>query len=233
MLSRPLTNGSSLNGSATSNARPTSMPEKSAGVTPMIDTGTPSNRQPPADHVRRAAEMALPETVADHHHRTSGAAARPIVVFGERAAEQRAHPKRLEKRSGRPDAVDELRFSAGCQVERGSNSIRPPSRRVPAAAGSPPRRGMLHPLGFRLAALDSSTSRPGSGTGSVRSRRLLTSEKIAVLAPMPSASDSMATIDTTGVARRDLSASVRSVMRFQISEFRFQIVFRRNLKSEL
>ena len=47
----------------------------------------------------------------------------------------------------------------------------------------------------------------GSATGSERSIRLLTSEKIAVFAPMPSASDSTAAMATTGVAISPRSAS--------------------------
>ncbi len=50
----------------------------------------------------------------------------------------------------------------------------------------------------------------GALTGSARSSRLLTSEKIAVLAPMPSASDSTATRETTGVARSARKARRRS-----------------------
>ena len=57
------------------------------------------------------------------------------------------------------------------------------------------------------------TRRLGSATGKVRSNRLLTSEKIAVFAPMPSASDSAATIETTGVARRERTAKRMSCMR--------------------
>jgi hypothetical protein len=47
---------------------------------------------------------------------------------------------------------------------------------------------------------ESLTRRCGSLTGSDRSIKLLTSDKIAVLAPIPKARDSAATTETTGVA---------------------------------
>src|SRR2546425_372440 len=80
-----------------------------------------------------------------------------------------------------------------------------------------------------------SASRCGAVTGSARSRRLFTSEKIAVFAPMPSARDRTTTAETIGVERRDRRARRMSFMGIQISEFRIQnsdcIVS--NLKSEL
>jgi hypothetical protein len=54
------------------------------------------------------------------------------------------------------------------------------------------------------------TSVLGSLTGNWRSRRLLTSEKIAVFAPMPSARESTAIADTIGVALKDRKASFKS-----------------------
>src|SRR5262245_16643710 len=54
--------------------------------------------------------------------------------------------------------------------------------------------------------------RAGSATGSARRIRLFTSEKIAVLAPMPSASESTATIETIGVARRARTARRKSLI---------------------
>ena len=53
------------------------------------------------------------------------------------------------------------------------------------------------------------TSRSGSGTGSGRSSIWLNSEKIAAFAPMPSASDTMATIVTNGVLKSVRSANFR------------------------
>src|SRR5207253_6374252 len=53
-------------------------------------------------------------------------------------------------------------------------------------------------------------SRCGSLTGSARRTRLLTSEKIAVFAPIPSASDRMATVVTTGVPISCRTATRRS-----------------------
>src|SRR5262249_7683238 len=57
---------------------------------------------------------------------------------------------------------------------------------------------------------DTVTSRSGSATGSGRSMRALKREKIAVFAPIPSASETSATPETIGVARKARSASRRS-----------------------
>jgi hypothetical protein len=53
------------------------------------------------------------------------------------------------------------------------------------------------------------TSRSGSGTGSGRRSIWLKREKIAAFAPMPSASDTMATIVTNGVLNSVRSANLR------------------------
>src|SRR5262249_14342125 len=62
------------------------------------------------------------------------------------------------------------------------------------------------------------TTRSGSCTGRLRSSSALTSEKMAVLAPIPSASDRIATAETTGEARNARAASRRSVMRYKTGE---------------
>ena len=68
--------------------------------------------------------------------------------------------------------------------------------------------GLVHDVMPRVAASfapgssESITNCPGSFTGSARRIKLSTSEKIAVLAPMPRASERMATMETTGVARK-------------------------------
>src|SRR6266481_5575475 len=54
--------------------------------------------------------------------------------------------------------------------------------------------------------------RSGALTGSERSITLLTSEKIAVVAPMPRASESAAMTEATGVARNVRKAKRRSRM---------------------
>src|SRR5882672_2352853 len=53
------------------------------------------------------------------------------------------------------------------------------------------------------------TRRPASGTGSARSRIWLNSENIAAFAPMPSASETIATIVTNGVLKRVRKANFR------------------------
>src|ERR1051326_6512224 len=68
------------------------------------------------------------------------------------------------------------------------------------------------PLRFVPLTLVTSARRDGSATGSDRSSRPLTMEKMAVLAPMPSASGRIATIETTGVARSDRTARRMSCM---------------------
>ena len=72
---------------------------------------------------------------------------------------------------------------------------------------------LLHPTidpNAERKVIATTTRRSGSGTGSVRSRRLLTREKIAVLAPMPRASDRIAMPVTTGAARSTRTATRRS-----------------------
>ena len=53
------------------------------------------------------------------------------------------------------------------------------------------------------------TSRPGSGTGSGLSSSWLKSEKMAAFAPIPSASDTIATMVTKGVLKSMRSANFR------------------------
>src|SRR5471030_372562 len=53
------------------------------------------------------------------------------------------------------------------------------------------------------------TRRAGAGTGSGRSSIWLNSEKMAAFAPMPSASDTIATMVTKGVLKRVRSANFR------------------------
>src|SRR5438552_19120372 len=60
---------------------------------------------------------------------------------------------------------------------------------------------------------DTIASRCGSRTGNARRTSVSTSEKIAVLAPMPSASDRTAIAVTTGVAHSERIASFRSCTR--------------------
>src|SRR5262245_5820298 len=57
------------------------------------------------------------------------------------------------------------------------------------------------------------TRRSGSFTGSGRSNRLSTREKMAVFAPMPKVSERTATAVTIGVARRERTARRRSFTR--------------------
>ena len=70
-----------------------------------------------ADRIRGASELPLPEAVADHRHRTVGAAAASIVGIGERATDERPHAQRLEERPARPQPVDKLCLSTGGEIE--------------------------------------------------------------------------------------------------------------------
>src|SRR5258707_4373517 len=70
----------------------------------------------------------------------------------------------------------------------------------------------VHELPLLPVVSPTSASCWGSATGNVRSSRLLTMEKMAVLAPMPSASDRIATSETTGVARSERNARRMSCM---------------------
>src|SRR5439155_24543936 len=69
---------------------------------------------------------------------------------------------------------------------------------------------MLHdvPPGFGPGA-DRFTSSPGRSTGRLLRSSWLKSEKIAAFAPMPSASDTMATMVTNGVLNRVRNANLR------------------------
>ena len=189
-------------GIATSNVRPTSAPKNPAAATPTIVNGTRSTVSERPIDVGGAAEPALPEAVADDGDRPVRPAAAPIVRLGERAAEQRRHAEHVEDSRRSPTAPS-------------TNSVCPPSarlKRVLDHAKAPSNSawrsrtcsqiGLVQELWRPSLPVTSRTSRCGSPTGSDRSSRLSTIEKMAVLAPMPSASDSTATAVTIGVALR-------------------------------
>ena len=127
-------------------------------------------------------------------------------------------PQRIEVLAARVDAVDEIGLPTLREVE----ASRPPRERE--------RRPGTDRHGDRGSAptQDSTTGNSGSPTGSTgaaragrarstgraRSSRLLTIENMAVLAPMPSASDRMTTSVTTGVARIVRMAIRRSFTAF-------------------
>jgi hypothetical protein len=67
--------------------------------------------------VNSAAEVALPEVAADHRHRSIRSAAPHIVRRAERAPDDGAHTEDVEILTTRHDAVDELGFAAGREVE--------------------------------------------------------------------------------------------------------------------
>src|SRR2546426_12351862 len=68
------------------------------------------------------------------------------------------------------------------------------------------------------------TRRCGSATGSVRRSMLLTREKIAVLAPIPRASERAATPQTIGVARSARRARRRSCILVDYTRSLVQLV---------
>ena len=211
--SLPRTSGSTPIGTATSKARPTSGPKKSGPVTPMIVNRDSFEIEPLADRVGRAAELPLPEAVADDRDRAIRSAAARVVGWRERAAEHRRHAERVEHAAARPEAVHELRLAAGREVEplvapRERPSNRSRRDRICSQIGFVHDRRPV-PLLITVPSVISASC-CGALTGSARSSRLLTSEKIAVLAPMPSASDSAATRETTGVARSARTARRRS-----------------------
>src|SRR5687768_2364221 len=70
--------------------------------------------------------------------------------------------------------------------------------------------GLVHEV--RPSPISTIASSCGRSTGSVRRVRLSRMEKMAVLAPMPSPRDRIATAVTTGVAASDRQASLRSRM---------------------
>ena len=115
------------------------------------------DRHPRADHARGAVESPLPQAIADDGDRAVRSAARPIVGFRERAAEQRRHAERREIAPAREDPVGWLPFSPFREVEarchRGEAAVERrqvrreavPHRGVPAEAGgeAASRRGVV------------------------------------------------------------------------------------------
>ena len=90
-------------------------PKKSGPVTP--------DREPDpfeierADRVGRAAELPLPEAVADDRDRAIRSAAARVIGRRERAAKHRRHAERVEHAAARPEAFHEQRLAAGREVE--------------------------------------------------------------------------------------------------------------------
>ncbi len=66
------------------------------------------------DHRRVAAELALPERIADY--RSRGGAARLVVAVAEYAAQQRRHAEHAEKVTAYPEGAAVTRLAARCQV---------------------------------------------------------------------------------------------------------------------
>ena len=95
-------------------------------------------------------------------------AAGPIVLVGERPAEDRRHAEHVEHRSAGPQAVDELALAARGQIEaraRHRERATESRRAAGAIADLLPRSGLVHAV-RRPASSPRSTSCPGASTGS-------------------------------------------------------------------
>ena len=178
-----------------------------------------------------AAEARLPVAIGDDGDRRG---ARPVVVRRERAPENGRHAEARRGSCRRPAAPTTA--SSGWPStrtltwENGANAKTSESAECWARKRSKissendvlelrPVAGSIDPL-FSPArdilprdALDqcgTARARPGFLTGSERSRKSLTRLKIAVLAPMPSASESTATEANPGFSRSSRAAWRRS-----------------------
>ena len=90
------------------------------------------------DDIRNTTEPPLPDTIADHSHRSSSTPAALIVHLCERAAQNRGDAQYLKKPATGPQAIDELGFTTGCQIEprseirkRAVEQLWPPANLVP------------------------------------------------------------------------------------------------------
>jgi hypothetical protein len=206
LLSLPRMSGSVPSGMATSNWRPTSVPKKSGGVTPTIVKGT------------RSTVIDLPMTFAAPPKRRCQKLY-PITATGPSGPPPRRSSDGFSVRPSNADTPSTSKYEPLTHISSTKSGM-PLSARLKRefdVASAPSKRswwpricsqtGLVQLVGPPL---PTTTRRCGSVTGNDLSRRLSRSEKIAVFAPIPSASDKIATAVTTGVAFRARNASRRS-----------------------
>jgi hypothetical protein len=168
-----------------------------------------------ADHADSAAESLLPQRVADHGRRSICTASRHIVGWHEQSPNQRRDAEGAKEIAANEEAVHRMHLTAESQrhlfatVAEGERAVE--SLQIPADVV------VAHIAECRPNAAVSATRKDDEVLW-VRNRQrsqnqAVHKEKIAVLAPMPRASDSTATAVTMGVVRSARKASLRSCMR--------------------
>ena len=210
----------SVIGTKTCGLAPSVVPSKPSGATPTMVRCWPLTIERVADHVWIAVETGRPVGVAEHDDRrfprlliVPGRSSRPIagchaedgeVAAGDEyaLAVQRLVVERQVRaeQDVRGDVGEHLMVLLQVAEHRvAEDVVAVPGLVAGLRAGLRPRRRRF-------------TSSCGAGTGSGRSSIWLNNEKIAALAPMPSASERIATEVTNGALNRRRKASFRLVM---------------------
>ena len=168
------------------------------------------HRQPSSEHAGVAAKPPLPEAVAEDDDLFP---ARPRLRLREHTAQRGRHAEDTKELRGRLDPRDLFGAVAADDVER--RRLHQRERLERARAGAAIRRSSR---GWTLtvpsapsACSRRTTSRSEPGYGSGRRRTALTKVKIVVFAPMPRASDRIATAVKPGLFRRARSANRTSL----------------------
>jgi hypothetical protein len=139
-----------------------------------------------------------------------GSATAAVVSFGDRTTEDGGHAQQVEHPSADPQAVDDLGLSTASQIEARARPCERAVEEAPALAnlfphgiapGRPAPRGIAeHDELVRVSDRQHAQE------------QLSRIEKMAVFAPIPSASDRIAMSDTTRVDLSERTASRRSCM---------------------
>jgi hypothetical protein len=159
------------------------------------------SRQPTVEDVGRAPVFPLPKVVAEQaDHRATAV----IVGVGDRSPEKRVHSKRAEKVSTDPTGVCVANFAAHRQIGAVGAVSEGSREDILAVAHLLPN--WIRKREPSSVFMPSSTSCSGWLTGSVFRMTALIRLKMAVLAPMPRASDRIAVVANPGLERKALSA---------------------------
>ena len=116
-LCLPRMRGSAPSGIAISKERPTSVPKNSGAGHPDDREWDTLDRQRASHYVCRTAVTPLPEAIADDGDGPSGAPSAPVILRGDRAADQSRDTQDLEEPPARPDPVDHLGLATLREIE--------------------------------------------------------------------------------------------------------------------